>query len=43
MIVTALFIAALVVAIVAQVIARGRDLTAWAAILICAGLLVGRL
>lgn len=42
MIVTALIIAGLVVAIVDEVIARGRSLPSWAIILIAIGLLIAR-
>jgi hypothetical protein len=43
MIVLALIIAAVVVAIVAEVIDRGTNILGWAVILLCAALLVGRL
>lgn len=43
MIVTALIIAALILALIVEFSARGRDLVAWAAVLVCMALLVGRL
>jgi hypothetical protein len=40
---TALVIAALVVALVDEVMTRGRSLLGWAVVLVCAALLWGRL
>lgn len=41
--ITAAFIAALLVALVDEFIQRGRSLLGWAVVLICAALLAGRL
>lgn len=41
--ITAAFLAALVIALVGEVIDRGRSLYGWAIVLVCAGLLAGRL
>ena len=43
MIITALIIAALVLALIDEFQANGRSLVAWAVVFVCAALLIGRL